>query len=312
MDLLADILETLALNSSLYFRANLSAPFSILVPANPNVIRFHAASEGACWIGLASGESVWLKADDLVLVPHGAAHVVADSPQTDPVPLPTVLESSGQAAAAPLVFGGGGRGAVLVCGHFGFMHEIVHPVIASLPPLIHIDGGGGRRYGWLEQMLAYINEEAKENTFGWREVVQRLAEVLFICVLREYMGRSPHSTGALTALADPRLGKAIRAIHSDPAADWSVNELAERAAMSKTILVERFKQQLGVTPARYVVLWRMHKAKAMLARTSLSAAEIGSRVGYQSEAAFNRVFKNFFGAPPGRFRRDRGDAAEPI
>lgn len=310
MDVLGDILATLRLSSSLYFRADLSAPFSIAVPENRRVIRFHVASRGPCWIGLATGESVWGQDGDLILVPHGAAHVLADSPQTSTVPLSDVLTSASFDGAGPLVYGGGGTNSVIVCGYFSFQHEIVHPVIDSLPRLLHFSAGSSGRFRWIEQLLAYLEAEARDHVTGWQEVAQRLAEVLFICVLREYMGRSAHSTGGLMALADPRLGNALRAIHANPAADWSIAELASRAAMSKTVFAERFRAQLGVTPARYVVLWRMHKSRALLDRTDQPVGAIASSVGYESEAAFNRVFKAYFGSPPGRYRRTREDASD--
>lgn len=105
------------------------------------------------------------------------------------------------------------------------------------------------------------------------------------------------------ALADPHIGKALQAIHAEPANDWSVDTLAQRAAMSKSVLAQRFTEAVGVPPARYVVSWRMHKARALLDHSTRSIREIAWDVGYESETAFNRVFKEHFGAPPGRFRR---------
>ncbi len=303
MDILGDILSTLELRSTLYFRAELTAPFSIAVPEDRDVIRFHVANEGPCWIDLPSGESARFSAGDLVHVPHGAAHVLADSPSAHPVPLPNVLDESGFDGTGPLIFGGGGTKTVIVCGYFAFTHEVMHPVIASLPALIHVKGRAERHYTWLEQLLAYMEGESKAHSEAWGEVTKCVSEILFIYVLREYMGKHPHSTGALMALVDPHIGKALQAIHTEPAADWSVDALATRAAMSKTVFAERFREALGVTPARYLAAWRMHKARALLNRSERSIREIAWQVGYESEAAFNRAFKEHFSVPPGRYRR---------
>lgn len=303
MDLLGDILSTLELRSTLYFRAELTAPYSISVPEDRAVIRFHVANEGPCWITLPSGESTCFSAGDLVLVPHGAAHVLSHSPSAQPVPLNNVLDESGFDGTGPLVFGGGGAKTVIVCGYFAFAHEVMHPVIASLPPLIHVKGRAERHYAWLEQLLAYMEGESKDRPEAWGEVTKRLSEILFVYVLREYMGKHPNSTGALMALVDPHIGKALQAIHADPAADWSVDAMAARAAMSKTVFAERFHGTLGVTPARYLVSWRMHKARALLDHSTSSVQRIALEVGYESEAAFNRMFKEHFGEPPGRYRR---------
>ena len=306
MDLLGDILSTLELHSTVYFRAELTAPFSIAVPADRSVIRFHVANHGPCHISLPSGESAQFSAGDMVLVPHGAAHVLADSPGVPPVPLNSVLEASGFDGTGPLVFGGGGSKTVIVCGHFAFTDELMHPVIAALPALIHVQGQSERRYAWLEQTLAYMEWESKARPEGWGEVIKRLSEILFVYVLREYMGTHPHSAGALIALADPQIGKALQAVHAEPAGDWTVDTLARQAAMSKSAFAERFREALGVTPARYVVAWRMHKARALLDRSARSIREVAWDVGYESETAFNRVFKEHFGAPPGRYRRALG------
>ena len=310
MDLLGDILSTLELHSTVYFRAELTAPFSIAVPADRAVIRFHVANEGPCWIELPSGESTLFSAGDLVLVPHGAAHVLADSPKATPVPLhnvpvplPNVMDESGFDGTGPLIFGGGGTRTALVCGYFAFKHDIMHPVITSLPALIHVRGSAQRHYAWLEQLLAYMEGESKSRSEAWGEVIKRISEILFVYVLREYMGKHPNSTGALMALVDTHIGRALQALHAQPEADWSVEELAARAGMSKSVFVDHFREKLGLTPARYVTSWRMHKARMLLDRSERSIRQIAWDVGYESEAAFNRVFKEHFGTPPGRFRR---------
>jgi AraC-like DNA-binding protein len=303
VDLLGDILSTLELRSSLYFRAELTAPFSIAVPEDRNVIRFHVANEGPCRIELPSGDSTDFFAGDLVLVPHGAAHVLSDSTPAKPVPLRNVLDETGFDGTGPLVFGGGGSKTVIVCGYFAFGQQIMHPVIASLPPLVHVQRRGGSHYAWLEQLLAYMEAESETRADAWVEVTTRLAEILFIYTLREYVRMHPNPTGALTALSNHRIAKALQAVHADPAADWSLDSLAERAALSKTAFAETFRTMMGVTPMNYVVSWRMHKARALISRSELSIQAIALEVGYSSESAFNRVFKEHFGEPPGRFRR---------
>ena len=180
LDLLGDILSALELRATLYFRAELSAPFSIAVPEDRQFIRFHVASEGTCCIALPSGESEHLAAGDIVLVPHGAAHVLSDSAGTRSVPLGNVLEESAFDGTGPLVYGGGGARTVIVCGYFAFAHEIVHPVIASLPPLVHVRGHAERHYAWMEQLLAYIEGESRERSEAWSEIIKRLSEILFI------------------------------------------------------------------------------------------------------------------------------------
>ncbi len=143
MDLLGDILATLELRFSLYFRADLSAPFAIDVPEDRQVIRFHVVHEGTCWVGLPTGATAYVAAGDLILIPHGAGHVLADSPHSQPVSLPVVLQETAFDGTGPLVFGAGGKRTTLVCGYFSFASDAIHPIIASLPPLIHLPAGEG-------------------------------------------------------------------------------------------------------------------------------------------------------------------------
>lgn len=302
MDVLGDILSTLQLRSTLYFRAELSAPFSISVPEDRTVIRFHVANRGPCLVTLPTGEATRFEQGDLVLVPHGAAHVLSDPSKRQPRPLGEVLQESGFNGRGPLVFGGGGEQTVIVCGYFAFAHEAVHPVISSLPALIHLPALAERSYQWLEQLVSYMEVESREQSKAYSEIVRRVAEILFIHVLRSYMGAHPNSTAALLALGDPQIGKALALIHADPARDWSISTLATHAAMSKTVFAERFRHMLGTTPGKYLVDWRMHKARMLLDRGDLSVKQVAWEVGYESETAFNRVFRAHFGMTPGRFR----------
>ena len=308
MDVLGDILSTLQLRSTLYFRAELSAPFSISVPEDRKVIRFHVANQGPCLVTLPTGESARFEPGDLVLVPHGAAHVLSDVSRQEPRPLGEVLQQSGFDGSGPLVFGGGGEQTVIVCGYFAFAHDAVHPVVASLPALIHLPAVAKRSYAWLEQLVSYMEGESHNQSEAWGEIVRRVAEILFIHVLRAYMGTHPNSTAALLALGDPQIGKTLALIHADPARDWSIDALAAHAAMSKTVYSDRFRQMLGTTPGKYLVDWRMHKARMLLDRGDQTVKNVAWEVGYESETAFNRAFRDHFGVTPGRFRTRGADA----
>lgn len=307
VDVLGEVLTTLELSSQVYFRAELSRPFAIAVPEQRDVIRFHVAAESPCSIGLPGQEPVTLAPGDLALVPHGAPHVLADDPERPARPLPAVLDESGFDGVGPLVFGGGGARTVLVCGHFAFADPFLHPLLATMPPLLHLRAAEDGSYEWVEHVVRRIEREARSRALGSLEVVRRLSEILLIEVLRAHAGRG--DVGALAALADPQLGRALQAIHAEPAADWSLDALARIAGQSRTLFVERFRERLGTSPMRYLARWRLLQARRLLARSELSVAEVAQRVGYTSESAFHRAFREHFGAPPGRLRRARPAAA---
>lgn len=310
MDVLADVLAVLDVQASLYFRATFSAPFSVAVPADHRRIRFHLGCKGTSWIGLPSGESAVYGPGDLIVVPHGSSHTLADGPTTPALPLDDVLKQAHSERVGCISYGGRGPSVELVCGHFGFNEEIVHPLIESLPPLIHIKAREQQDYTWLDVVLRQMGEESRAGLPGYQEVLRRLSEILFIKVLRAFLEEGSDSPRFLTGLVDPQLRRALDVIHADPSLDWTVERLAEIAGLSRTIFADRFRTKLGVTPMRYVADWRLHKARALLAKPALTVGEVSRAVGYDSEAAFNRAFSQRFGKTPGTVRRAIDEKAQ--
>ena len=306
MDVLADVLTILNVEAAIYYRANFSALFSIAMPAERRHIRFHLGSRGTLWIGLPGGESAILSPGDLILVPHGSAHVLADSPETAPLPLDDMLKQARSEQLGCIAYGGSGQGVELVCGYFGFNEEIAHPLIESLPPLIHVKASEHREHVWLDVMFQQIDKESRTRLPGHQEVLRRLSEIVFIQILRAFLEEGPQSTRFLTALVDPQLRRVLDAIHANPSSDWTLERLAKIAGMSRTVFVEQFRTKLGVTPMKYVADWRLQKAQALLRQASLTVGEVARSVGYESEASFNRAFSQHFGRSPGVARKQSG------
>ena len=127
---------------------------------------------------------------------------------------------------------------------------------------------------------------------------------MFVEIIREYMHRLPASEGGwLAALNDPSVGKALRLLHSNPARDWAVDDLAREVAVSRSVLAQRFTELVGETPMRYLANWRMQLAKQVMREGTRNIQEVATRVGYESEAAFNRAFKRSTGSPPAAWRK---------
>ena len=211
--------------------------------------------------------------------------------ETKPVPLNDLLETNSFRGDGPFVYGGDGPQTTLVCGHIGFSPALTHPFIESLPDLLHLRRSEGPDYTWVGQMLEFAEHEARRRSTGWQGVVERLSQILFVYVLRAHMERAGESAGALGALSDPQLSNALVAMHGDPAADWTLDTLAQRAGMSRSVFVRRFSAVCGMSPMKYLTRWRMNRAYVLLTRTETAVPDIAARVGYVSESAFNRVFK---------------------
>jgi len=121
--------------------------------------------------------------------------------------------------------------------------------------------------------------------------------------LRRYMADlPPQQTGWLAGARDPAVGAALAHMHRAPECPWTIASLAQQVGVSRSVLVERFRQYLGEPPITYLSRWRLQLGARMLTSTSFSVARISGDVGYESEPAFNRAFKREFGAPPARFR----------
>jgi len=144
--------------------------------------------------------------------------------------------------------------------------------------------------------------EYEAGAAGRQGVLDRLAEAMFVLVLRHHMTRAPEVTGFLAALKDERVARALASLHRKPGEAWRVNTLAREAGMSRTVFAERFALLLGRTPMQYLAAWRMHLADEMLKSRS-SVAQVADRLGYQTETAFRRAFKRVRGVGAGDVRR---------
>ena len=204
---------------------------------------------------------------------------------------------------------GGGDGCVIVCGHFGFDKEVLHPLVASLPPVIELREHDRRHLAWLDGLVGHVAEESAADQPGASAIVERLMEILFVHVLRDLIERRGDDLRFFAGLHDPHVGRALRAMHADVRAPWTVERLARESAMSRTSFAERFRELTGLAPMHYLALLRVQKARGLLAEGALSTSQVAERVGYASEAAFARAFRRLTGSGPGAFRRKGRRAA---
>jgi transcriptional regulator GlxA family with amidase domain len=161
-----------------------------------------------------------------------------------------------------------------------------------------------REAEWWQASLRYLIGESAAPGPGDRAVLARLAESLFIEVLRWQLRYTAQGQGGwLAGLHDPHIGHVLRLIHALPARPWTVEELAKEAAMSRAALANRFVELVGQSPIHYLAGWRMHLARQLLRDSTLGVGEIAGRIGYQSEAAFNRAFRRLVGLPPAAWRQ---------
>lgn len=287
-DLLSSVLSAYQLHAGIYALPSVCGAWQMSTFGDKKA-SFHLIGSGQCWLHTRQGtEPVPLEGGDLVVLPHDAWHMLSGE---------NVLH--GMEMHMPME--GAGPFTELLCGYFEFAAGSRNPVLEALPDIIIVRG---REAGEpLKALARLLLMEMHSDAIGTKSVLDKLADGLFVMVVRNYVAASPDQRGLLAALADTRLRKALNAIHRRPAEDWTVEALAHEAAMSRTSFAERFADIVGMTPMEYLTRWRMTQAELMLRRPGVSVAAAAEQVGYQNEAAFRRAFKRIHGFGPGKLRR---------
>lgn len=314
MDLLSDILSRLQVVGSLYFRTSFTSPWSIRVPSYQNVARFHFAHKGGCFVRVLPGsDPALLEQGDLIIIPRGAAHTLYCDPATEgqALQLEKVVEESGFTGRGALVYGdlGSNQETQLVCGHFAFDDQANHPLLDSLPEFIHIKNYGEVGGSWMESTLKLIGLEAGRDGIGGDFIAIRLSEIIFAQALRTFFASEGADKPVFAAFMDPNIAPVLRTIHEDPSKPLTLKILSKIACLSRTSFVARFTACMTMTPLKYITYWRMQIARQQLARSDSPILDVAENVGYQSEAAFGRVFKKHHGVAPASYRRRQKSAS---
>ena len=334
MDVLSDVLRVVRLSGAVFFTAEFSSPWGIesptpeslaaaVMPDAECVVLFHILVDGDCEVVCQDHPVTSMDAGDVVVFPRGDRHTMRSHRATCTTPLGAVFAPGVYEEIPQLTHGGGGRASRLVCGYLN-CDQRFSPLVEALPTMLlvrsrddysaidAVDTTGiaptvmplGSR-AWLGTTLKFTINEAMAARPGNAAMLGRLTELMFVEILREYMQRLPANQGGwLGGLNDPHVGKALRLLHANPVRDWTVEELAREAAVSRSVLAQRFTELVGEAPMRYLANWRMQLAKQMLREGARNIQDVATRVGYDSEAAFNRAFKRATGSPPATWRKD--------
>lgn len=313
-DPLSEALRDVRLSGAVFLDAELSAPWGfasqpasmgahLIAPSAEHMILFHLVVEGRATARIPGHPSVPLEAGEVAILPMGDGHALWNGrvrELTDAsVLLPRILEHRLVAERG----GGGGRVTRFICGYIGCDRQARRFFLSGLPPLFKVsirDGGSG---AWIEHSIRHMASLAKDDVPGRDALLAKLAEALFIETLRRYMDMLPRQrAGWLAAARDSAVGRALAAIHRDPARAWTVESLAGHAGMSRTVFAERFTRLLGEAPLAYVAHCRMQLAARLLETTDDTVLQVALHSGYVSEAAFNRAFKREYELPPARYR----------
>lgn len=305
MDVLSDVLEVLRFQGCVYFSTRFAGAWGVAVPAYQKAARFHVALNGRCLVRLdANAEPVSLNAGEMVIVPHGAAHILSSSRQAEIIALEQALQHSDDASLLQMGTATDKQQTTrLICGHLAYDPCLDHALFNELPSLLTVRGRRADEFAWFHQAVALTERDARGARAGNQLLTRKLSEMLFVQALRCRQEEQQQAFGFLAALGDPHIGRSLQAVHREVAKRWRVEDLAREAGLSRSGFADKFRVMLGVTPMQYLADWRIQKAKRMLVDSDDSIDRIAEQVGYESPAAFCRVFKKGVGQGPGGFRR---------
>ena len=306
MDTLSTILDSLHFNGTFYFATNFHSPWSVEVPKYKNVARFHYVTQGTVWIRIEGSDTPQLlSSGDLIVIPHGARHILSDTSDRAPISLDEAFAQESYDGHGIFQIGGSvlPHDTQLVCGHFEFIEQFKHPLITHLPIHIIKRDSDGIDYSWLRETLRFLSHTATKQSDGSSATIKRLSEVIFIQVIRFWSQSSDTKKGFIAALNDKQLSNGLKAFHENYADEWTVEKLARESSMSRSLFSDRFTQYLDIPPMRYVTNWRMQNAQHMLTESDLPLDSVARAVGYESAAAFSKAFKRMFAQNPGEYRR---------
>jgi AraC-like DNA-binding protein len=316
MDALSDVLRAVRLKGAIFFDVHASDPWAAETPAGTQIVRrmfpaaehlicYHAITHGTCWVCVSDLPPLPLTAGDVVVIPHGHAHVLSTAPgmrgvqdveryrAPNEVELPVSI-STGDGSSESTRF---------VCGFLGCDARPYNPLLSSLPHVFKVSDQADSPLGAYVQIAL---AESKKPRIGSESVLGRLSELMFVDVIRRYLETLPADRlDWLAGLRDPHIGRALTEIHRDPARHWTLEVLAHTVAMSRSAFAEHFTKFVGTPPMQYLTSWRMQIAANQLLSTTDSVMVVANRIGYDSEAAFSRAFKKVVGAPPSEWRRNR-------
>jgi AraC-like DNA-binding protein len=300
MDPLSDILAGMRIRKALFTRLDASAPWGFASLGDP-VVKFVLVVRGSAILTTASRpEPIALRGGDVFIMVDDEPYRLYDHESSLMI---DCVEVEKLRVGNRIAVGGGGAVTTFISGFFELDAKEAKPLLDALPRLLHLKLDQNRSLAF-QTVLELLAVETEGPGLGSEAVVSRLFELLFVHAIRAHSSQPGAPTrGWMAAIADRQLARAVEAMHAEPANDWTVESLARTAGMSRSAFATRFRTVVGQTPLDYLTRWRVYAATRLMQQRNVSLSEVSRRVGYESDAAFNRVFKRETGMTPGAFRK---------
>ena len=238
-------------------------------------VSFHVITSGACWITAGGADPVQLTRGDVVLIPSGAAHEVADTPGRPARPMPEIAGRTFDDGAPPsdVVIEGDGPATVWICGGYRLAAGMRHPLTSVLPDVVVITAAEARGTG-LGAAVDLIAAEVDGTDPGAPAVMASLVDLLLVYLLRTWFAGHHGDAGWGRALFDPTVGTALSLIHTDPGRAWTLDTLARATRTPRATLTRRFAALTSQSPMAYLTAWRMSLAARQLRDGEIGRAHV--------------------------------------
>ncbi|MBP0495392.1 AraC family transcriptional regulator [Pararoseomonas indoligenes] len=310
-DLMSELLLGMRLRGIRYHRIRAVPPFGFGFDGTTGSAHFHFVANGTAFLRLADGTVHPLEAGSAAFLPRGGKHQILSSPD---IPCPGIpCEDIASYEAAPICDGvsavhapgctEAAGGTVIFSGCMEFQLGGMQGLVRLMPPAMLV-GILSERHPELLPVLSAMEQEACGQRVGFAGILARLAEVVAATIVRGWVECGcGGASGLVEALGDPRLARAIGALHRDPGRDWTVAALAAESGASRSVFAERFQAVIGLSPLRYATELRMRLATQWITQDRVPIDTAAQRLGYASQAAFSRAFKRVTGRSPGAVRQ---------
>lgn len=238
---------------------------------------------------------VRLQHGDVILLPDGAEHWIADSVESPRLPSEQFCKCLEQSdtETSPT-----GPSVQLLCGLIRFDRTLQHPLISHLPGFVNLAFRSPANANWLPSIIGQFESEVRIDKPYSDVIVDRLFEVLFLQTIRNHLALLESPRRFWAALQDPKISKILGLIHQRYAENLSVEMLAREIYLSRSVFMERFTRLVGESPISYLTAWRMHKSISLLRNNGHSIDRVAEKVGYSSPESFSRAFKRHFSVTP--------------
>ncbi len=283
MDIIHSIFKSIHFDANIYLHSEFCSPWGV-ESNNPGLSSFHVIAYGNCELHIENQPVLFLNAGDLIFFSQNTPHRLINQNKDHEI------------------------STTLICGKLFFSNK-KNPILIGLPRYLHIKANEMDKYPWLKSLFLQITSEAENNGDGRQFVLDKLAEIFFIYIIRYYLTSESHKTskkqGVLKALSHPAIARSLLAFHDNMEHPWTLDTLANEALISRSKFANLFNEMMGTTALKYMTNCRMDLAKHLLESTYDSIYEVALSCGYQSEASFIKVFKKHFNLTPGKTRKQK-------